>query len=166
MTMDTARAAPALPETPIFSAVLTPHRSLSRDGLRMVMGIAVVMSLISVIPFLLLGAWPVGGFLGLDLLLLYICFRINNAAARGSEQVVLSRVELLVRKIGWRGSMEEARFNPFWVRLKAEDDPDYGMQRLALVQRQQEVEIGSFLAPVERSDFARAFGRALAEARR
>ena len=32
-------------------------------------------------PFLLLGAWPVFGFFGLDVLLLYLAFRANYRAA-------------------------------------------------------------------------------------
>lgn len=165
-SVDTARAAPAPPETVVFSATLSPHRSLGPQGFFLVMGFFTIVSVMSAAPFIMMGAWPVGGFFGLDLLLLYICFRINNREARQYEQVLLSRLELVVRKVFANGDGMERRFNPFWIRLEKDVDPDYGMTRLALVQRREEIEIGAFLAPYERADFAEAFGRALAEAKR
>ena len=150
----------------LFSATLLPHRSLGPQGLALVMGFFVVMSVISAVPFVMMGAWPVGGFFGLDLLLLYLCFRWNNRDARQYEQVILSRIELIFRKMLPSGEAAERRFNPFWIRLKKDEDPEYGVTRLALVQRREEVEVGAFLAPSERADFAAAFGRALGEARR
>lgn len=163
---DTAQGNVAPPETVLFSATLHPHRSLSRTGLVLVMGFVGIASLISAIPFVIMGAWPIGGFFGLDFALLYICFRVNNARARAYEEVLLNRIELLIRKVCWRGRKVERRFNPFWVRLKTEEDEDYGMMRLAVVQRSEEIEIGACLAPFERADFAKSFGGALAEARR
>jgi uncharacterized membrane protein len=151
-----------LPDQPVFAATLTPHRSLSPLGFRIVMAIIIAGALVQAVPMVVMGAWPVGWFFGLDVLILYLCFRLSFARSRRSEQVVLSRVELLVRKFGWRGDVDEKRFNPFWVRLRTEEDPDYGMQRLVIVQRRDEVEIGAFLAPFEKADFARQFGLALA----
>lgn len=165
-SVDTAQHRPAPPETVVFNATLMPHRSLGPQGLFLVMGFFTVVSVISAAPFVMMGAWPVGGFFGLDLALLYLCFRLNNRDARQYEQVLLSRIELIVRKVFANGDGAERRFNPYWIRLKKDEDPDYGVTRLALVQRQEELEIGAFLAPVERADFAEAFARALAEAKR
>lgn len=165
-SLDSPRGARVPPETPIFAATLAPNRSLGPFGTRLLLGLAALVALVSAVPFLLMGAWPIGGFLGLDIALLYIGFRINNRDARRREQIVLSRIELLIRKIGWRGDVDERRFNPFWVRLHTEEDPDYGMVRLAVVQRREEIEVGSFLAPAERADLAGCFRGALAEARR
>lgn len=163
---DSPRDGPLPPESVVFSATLHPHRSLSRGGMLLVLGFVGLVSIITAIPFVVMGAWPIGGFFGLDFALLYLCFRLNNARARAYEEVLLNRIELLIRKVTWRSARFERRFNPQWVRLKAEEDEDYGMMRLAVVQRAEEVEIGACLAPVERADFAKAFGKALAEARR
>lgn len=165
MTIDTASPQPT-PDQPIFSATLTPHRSLSPLGFRLVMALVVVGALVQAVPMVMMGAWPVGWFFGLDVLALDIAFRISNVRARRTEQVVLSRAELLVRRFGWRGDLDEVRFNPFWVRLRTEEDPDFGMRRIVLVQRREQLEIGAFLAPFEKADFAREFGGALARARR
>ncbi|MCA0424639.1 MAG: DUF2244 domain-containing protein [Proteobacteria bacterium] len=154
------------PESILFSATLHAHRSLGRLGTWLVLGFIGIVSITLALPFVILGAWPIGGFFGLDFAILYLCFRINNARARAYEEVVLRRIELLIRKVSWRGERTEQRFNPFWVRLRAEEDADFGVLRLAVVQRAEEIEIGAALAPHERADFARAFGRALADARR
>ncbi len=118
------------------------------------------------IPFYLMGAWPIVGFMGLDVLLIYGAFRYNNATARAVEQVFLSRFDLLVRSISWRGFVRESRFNPLWTRLEREDHPEDGIEKLALVQGRQRCELGAFLGRGERADFADAFQRALGEAKR
>lgn len=164
--MDSPHGRIAPPESTIFAATLTPHRSLGRQGTLLLIGFVTMVSIISAVPFIVLGAWPIGGFFGLDVALLAVAFHVNNRRARAYEEIILSRIELLLRKVSWRRKVDELRFNPFWVRLKTEDDPDYGMQRITIVQRRQEVEVGAFLAPFERKDFAHAFGAALAEARR
>lgn len=164
--LDSPQGRFAPPETTIFIATLTPHRSLGRQGTLLLIALVTLVSVLSALPFVVLGAWPVGGFFGLDVALLALAFHINNRRARAYEEIMLSRIELLLRKVSWRRQVDELRFNPFWVRLKTEEDPDYGMQSITIVQRRQEVEVGAFLAPFERKDFAHAFGAALAEARR
>jgi uncharacterized membrane protein len=163
---DSGRAGPAPPETPVFAATLRPHRSLGRKGTAIVVGAVALASLLVSMPFVVMGAWPVGGFFGLDVALVYMAFRISNRNARAYEEIFLSRVELVFRKVNWRGASREWRFNPRWVRLKAEKDADYGLLRLAIAERRREVAIADCLGPAERADFARAFDRALAEARR
>jgi len=150
----------------IFQATLQPHRSLSPFGLMLLMGFVALVGLSVSIPFYLMGAWPIVGFMGLDVALIYLAFRYNNAAARAYEQVFLSRIELLFRAVDWRGQIREARFNPFWTRLEREDHPEFGLEKLSIVQGKQRVEIGACLGREERADFAQAFQRALSETRR
>lgn len=162
MTRD---ASPPDVDTPVFAAEITPHRSLGRRGFMIVIVGFGVLSLIVSVPFYLLGAWPVLGFLGLDVLALWIAFRLSFAQARACEQIVLTYVELMVRKISPRGAAAEWRFNPAWVRLESETDEDFGMTRLSLAQRQERLDLAGALSPQERADFAKAFGRALATAK-
>ena len=95
--------ASAEPEPKIFAATITPHRSLGSTGfLILMLGIGGV-SFVSGMVFLLLGAWPVFGFLGLDVLLIYWAFRANFRAARAYEEVTVTASELTVRKVSQQG---------------------------------------------------------------
>jgi uncharacterized membrane protein len=148
-------------ERPVFAAVIRPHRSLGRDGFRILMTLCCLASLAAGIPFLVLGFWPVAGFFGLDLVALYVALRINDRAGKSLEHVELTPIELLVRRIPPRGAAREWRFNPLWTRLTREDDDEFGLQRLALVCGSESLVIARDLSPVERESFADEFGRAL-----
>ena len=121
---------------------------------------------VSSIPFIIFGAWPVAGFYGLDILALFIAFKINYRRARAEERVRLTYVELLLRKITHRGETAEWRFNPLWSRLALEEDADFGALRLQVVSGRHTVPIGDFLAPPQRRDLADALGAALIKAKR
>jgi uncharacterized membrane protein len=79
---------------------------------------------------------------------------------------VLTRIELLFRKVCQRGTQTEHRFNPLWVRLDRIEHAEFGTQRLALVEGRRRVELGGFLGAEEKADFAGALSEALVEARR
>ena len=86
-------------EAPVFAAVIRPHRSLGANGLRIVMTLFCLATIGASLPFIVAGFWPVGGFFGLDLVALYLAFRINNrrAADFGLQKLALvSRGERLV----------------------------------------------------------------------
>lgn len=159
-------AASAPPDAPLFAATLTPHRSLDRAGFRLVMTLCCLATIVASVPFAVMGAWPVAGFFGLDLLALFIAFKVNVRDAAGHERVVLTSGELLVRKQPARGEAREWRFNPLWSRLEREDDEDYGVQRLAIVSGPRRLAFGQFLAPEEKESLHRALSAALAQARR
>ena len=50
------------------------------------------------LAFWLMGAWPVVGFFGLDILLVQFAFRLNYRAARAAEEISLTRDRLTVRR--------------------------------------------------------------------
>src|SRR6201988_197829 len=82
-----------------FSAVLTPKTPLSRKGFRIVMLILGSMSFTIGLYFLRVGAWPVFGFLGLDVLLVYWAFRVNYRSAAAYEEVTVTPSELRLRRV-------------------------------------------------------------------
>src|SRR6202795_2791525 len=104
---------PAQPE--LFSALLTPHRSLNRAGFLVLMGFLSAVSFAAGVAFLLMGAWPVFGFFGLDVLAVYVAFRINFRRARASEEIRITPTELRLRRVSHRGHVVEFVFNPLWV---------------------------------------------------
>lgn len=153
-------------ERPVFDATITPYRSLGQDGFRIVMTLICMISVAASIPFMVLGAWPVAGFFGLDLIALFIAFKANFNAARAFERIVVTPLEVLLRKVSHHGREKIWRSNPAWTKLEREDDEDYGLLELSLVSRGQRTVIASALSPQEREGFARALGTALAKAKR
>lgn len=153
-------------EPPIFSAVLTPHRSLSPTGFVIFMAVLGGISFITGMVFLLAGAWPVFGFFGLDVLLVYWAFKLNYRAAQAYEQVTVTPSELTVRKVNHRGGVREWTLNPVWVRLHRDEHEEFGLQRLFLESRGRHLTIAGFLPPQEKESFAAALSGALAEAKR
>src|SRR5690242_10791996 len=95
------------PEPTLFSAIITPHRSLNSTGFLIVMLLVSGFSFIAGMVFFLLGAWPVVGFLGFDVLLVYWAFRVNFRAAAAFEEVVVTPSELRVRRVSHRGRVNE-----------------------------------------------------------
>ena len=118
------------------------------------------------LPFLLLGAWPVLGFMGLDVLIVALAFRANFRAAGAVEDIRVTHVELHIARVSAQGVRREWRFTPSWVRIEREDHGDYGTLRLAVAARQRRVEVAACLGPAERAAFADRLVRALVLARR
>ena len=152
-------------DEPIFQALLTPHRSLGRAGFIVLMGLLGIIWLGFGLVFLSIGAWPVFGFFGLDLLLIYIAFRLNYRAARAREEVSVSRTALDVVKVAPSGRRQEHHFNPFWARFRIARHEEIGITDMAIEGEGRKVPIGAFLNPDDRESFANAFGRALATAK-
>jgi uncharacterized membrane protein len=150
---------------PIFSAVITPHRSLPHPAFLLLMGFVTFISFITGMIFFMAGAWPVFGFFGLDVLLLYWAFRINYQAAQAYEEVSVSPVALKVRKVSPRGRVREWVLNPLWVRLDAERHAEFGIERLFLVSHGKKLLIAGFLGPDEKASFVKALSQALWQAR-
>lgn len=153
-------------DRPVFSAVITPHRSLGPDGFRIMMVLAALVAAAVSIRFIALGFWPVSGFLGLDLLGLYVAFRISYRQGRAFEEVTLTPIELLFRQVGPRGEAREWRLNPVWTRLVRETHAEFGLQRLALESGRQRIVIARALSPGEREDLADELSRALTQVKR
>ena len=153
-------------EPTIFSAVLTPHRSLSRGGFIVLMLVLGGISLTTGIVFLLAGAWPVFGFCGLDVLLVYLAFKVSYRSARAYEQVTVTPSELTVRKVSHHGRISEWTLNPLWVRLDRVVHAEFGIERLFLVSHGRRLAIAGFLGPEEKASFALALSAALGEAKR
>jgi len=149
----------------IFAARLTPYRSLGRTGFTVMMTFVGVTCFGAGLMFYALGAWPIVGFLGLDVAIIWLAFQLNYRAGRASETVSLSRDALTIRKIRPNGRASEVFFNPYWVRLDVTEVEDEGVTKIEVRSRDESVPVGAFLNPDDRRSFARAFRAALAEAK-
>jgi uncharacterized membrane protein len=118
------------------------------------------------LAFLLMGAWPVLGFFGLDVLAIYWAFRINFRHAKATEEIWVTPSELRVRRVSHRGHVVEFVLNPLWVQLDQKTHAEFGIEKLYLVSKGRRISIGSFLGPDEKASFAKALLAALQAARR
>src|ERR1700693_2302254 len=150
----------------LFSALLTPHRSLNRTGFAIVMGFVSVVSFAAGLAFLLMGAWPVLGFFGLDVLAIYWAFRVNFRRARATEEISVTPSELRVRRVSHRGHVVEWVLNPLWVRLHQKCHAEFGIEKLYLVSSGRRVSVARFLGADEKASFAKALTAALQAAKR
>jgi uncharacterized membrane protein len=157
---------PASAEPKLFSALLTPHRSLNRTGFLLLMGFLSVVSFAAGLAFLLMGAWPVFGFFGLDVVLVYWAFRVNFRRAKATEEISVTLSELRVRRVSHRGHVVEWVLNPLWVQLDQKIHAEFGIEELYLVSKGRRVAIASFLGPDEKASFVKALTAALQAARR
>jgi uncharacterized membrane protein len=150
----------------LFSARLTPHRSLNRTGFVVLMAFLSAVSFATGVAFLLMGAWPVFGFFGLDVLVIYWAFRVNFRRGDASEEITITPSELRLRRVSHRGHVVEWVLNPLWVRLDQKTHAEFGIERLYLVSKGRHVSVGSFLGPDEKASFAKALLAGLQAAKR
>ncbi len=149
-------------EAVVFDALLEPHRSLSPLGFLLLMTAICCLSGAAGLFFFLVGAWPVVGFLGLDVLLVYLAFRANYRSARMFERLSLTPQQLHVRRVGPGEQAREWRFQPAWLRVEIDDPPEPDSP-LLLRSHGHSLKIGAFLTAEERLDLAQALRGALAK---
>lgn len=134
----------------LFEAILEPHRTLSPRGFLVLISAVVMVSFIAGIAFIMIGAWPVFGFIGLDAVLIYVAFRVNFHSAKIYESVKLTEDLFVVERMRPNGQVLNWQFQPYWLRVIMEDDNN----RLILSSHGKSVVLGEFLTPSERIDLA------------
>lgn len=138
-----------------WRATLTPHRSLSRRSFIAVMGLIAAVNFVAGMVFLAIGAWPVMGFCGLDVLIMYWAFRRNFADGRRAEMIEITAHELVLERLAEGREPEEQRFVRSWVRVELEEDRERELiGRLLLRSHGTATEIASFLGAEERKALA------------
>jgi uncharacterized membrane protein len=145
-----------------WRATLTPHRSLSRQGFVILMSAIAGFNFIVGMVFYVIGAWPVLGFMGLDVALIWWAFRANFADARRAEHIEITADELVLRRLAENRPVQEQRFARRWVRVELEEDRERELVGpLYLRLGGKRTEIARFLGAKERLSFANALKAAL-----
>jgi len=144
----------------IFRAEVTPHRSLSPRGLRLVIAFVCTVSLCSTTLFWSLGAWPIAGFNGGEILLAMVLLRAHAKSARQSELLLLSAGELRILSRDARGHASERVLPPGWLKVNLLERPGR-VPGLYLSARGAHVEVAKTLGEPEKRDLAEALSAAL-----
>ena len=145
---------------PLFQATLRPHRSLSRRGVWMVIGLMLTGSAWVTALMLLLGALPVIGFNVAEMGLAIYLFRLNIRAARATEVIILTEDALTVCQTDMKGRRREFSMAPYFLKVSLEERQG-SVPVLALTARNTRQIIGVALGDAEKRDLAAALAEAL-----
>jgi uncharacterized membrane protein len=143
-----------------MDAVLRPHRSLSGLAFRLMLAALVAVNLAVASVFCIGGAYPVAGFLGLDVLAIWLAFRANYREGRAEQHVRVARDCVYVVARDQDGSEAHWALNPIWARIES------GGDGVRVHAGSGYIRLAAFLAPSERASFAAALSAALAHAKR
>lgn len=131
----------------------------------LLMGAFGFVSFAAGLAFVASGAWPVMGFFGLDVALLWLAFKLNYRSGRVHEYIDLTPDLLRITRVDTSGRGEAFDFNPYWVRVALAEWPD-GRTDLRLTSHGREFPFGRFLNDDERREFAGMLRDALSANRR
>lgn len=148
----------------LFDAVLHPHRSLGPAGFLFLMLCISLVCVSAGLLFVIAGAWPVFAFLGLDIVLVYVAFKLNYRSGRQMERLRLTSDLLEIERISASGRLMRWEFQPYWVHVSLSDAGEHH-SRLTLRSHGSELTVGSFLSPGERETLCTALNRALERCR-
>lgn len=150
-------------DTPELDLLLRPHRSLSPTGFWAIMAILAVWSFAGGIVFLSIGAWPVLGFVVIDVALVWFAFRASYGS-RQHERLLLAGGILTIERVDRRGVRARHEFPSYWLRVSLEELNE-GTNRLVLSSHGRHLSVGSFLSPGERAEIASQLSEALARSK-
>jgi uncharacterized membrane protein len=144
----------------VFEAEVTPHRSLSPRGLKLIIGFVCSVSLVTTTIFWSLGAWPVAGFNGGEILLAMVLLRSHAKSTRQRELLLLSGTALRILRTDATGRATERQLSPGWLNVVLQERPGR-VPGLYLASRGQLVEVGATLGEPEKRDLAAALSDAV-----
>ena len=148
-----------------FEAVITPHRSLGRRGLR-VLACAILLASMTVMTGLWwVGAWPAMGVNGAEIMLALLLLRWNARQERACEMLILSDSGLRVQRTDPRGRVQEQTLSAAWLRVILEERQGR-VPGLLLATHGVRLEVATILGEGEKRELAAALTAALDRWRR
>lgn len=151
-------------ETIYLDAVLTPNRSLSERGFAIAMAIIAVAFFLTGLMFYSMGALPVLGFFGLDMVAIWLAFRLSFNQQREQTRVVVTARAIRLHHTNRKGREKEAEVPTAFARVELEE-PVQPASWLRIEHGRTAWVIGRFLTPEERLSFAKALRNAVRAAR-
>lgn len=148
----------------LFSAILTPHRSLDPKAFVFMMVLIGAFSFITGMYFVSLGAWPVLGFFGLDVLAIYYAFKLNYRSGMMYESVMLSADQMEIKRVFPGGKTETWQCNPYWAKILLQERRGRSPQ-MSVASQGRSFVFGEFLIPDEKEEFVLVLRNALLECR-
>lgn len=140
-----------------------PYRSLGSAGFRVLLGVVVAANATGAIYFSALGAWPVAGFMGLDVLAILVAFRLSYAQARAYERISIDPGHIVIEHCDARGRTTREEMPSYWAQIVFDGDDEQGA--VWVRSHGRSVPVGTHLPGPERHLFATRLRQALREVR-
>ena len=147
-----------------FHITSYPYRSLGPRGYRALFAVVIGANLFGAVVFLAMGAWPVSGFMGLDVFSLYIAFRVSYRQAQAFERIQIRDGLITVERSDMYGNVATESLPSYWAHVQFDGDEEGG--DIALRSHGRSVGVGRLLPGFERAVFADTLRRALADSKR
>ncbi len=150
-------------DTILFEAAIMPHRSLTPRGRRILIGSVCALSVLSGIRFWLIGAWPVAGFVIIELGLAAFLLWLHQRSARQVELLLLSPDAIRVVRTDPDGRKQETRLGLGWLMVELEERPGR-VPGLLLCAPGRRLEIARALGDEAKRELAQALKSAVHDA--
>lgn len=136
-----------------YSITARPNCSLSPLATLCVFSVITLLTLSLSLSFLLIGAWPVLLFAGLELLVLAICFSHVWSHAGDFERLTMDDGKVII-ETHEPGSDQHIELSGYWASLVLDCMSNGYCRRLALRSHGREVEFGRHMSSEERLNLA------------
>ena len=97
---------------------LEPPKSLRPEGANLVLVILGSFGLVISGSFMVFGAWPVFGFMALDVLLIYIAFQAQHRRSDRGEEITISDDKIEIKYFKAGTCIKTILFNRYWAKLE------------------------------------------------
>ena len=109
---------------------------------------------------MLKGAWPVFGFFGLDVLLVYIFFKINFKSGKKKERILLTSNQLIIEFYESQKIVKTYFLNPNWLKINLIQLKNQ-TSKLQISSINKAIIIGSFLRYQEKKQVIKSLQKVL-----
>ena len=144
----------------LYEITLYPYRSLNKLGFFILMFILAFISFVAGIIFMLKGAWPVFGFFGLDVLLVYIFFKINFKSGKKKEIIILTKNQLIIEFYDSKRIVKKHYLDANWLKINLIKLKNH-TSKLQISSKNKTIIVGTFLRHQEKIDVLYSLEKAL-----
>jgi len=129
------------------------NQSLTTRGLYILMFFITIPASYLGISFYVLGAWPVLGFMGFEILLIYIAFKILFYKNKFYEHIILDSEKLNILFKKKNKIIKKIELEPTWVQVKIEKIYE-NEDTLIVSSHGKKIILANYLIPEERLKLA------------
>lgn len=97
---------------------LEPSKSLRPEGANLILVILGGFGLVISGSFMVFGAWPVFGFMALDVLLIYIAFQAQYRRSNRGQEITISNDKIEIKYFKGGVCVKTILLNKYWAKLE------------------------------------------------